>query len=317
MGSTYQPLWLNCGWYKCTSTGYTTVQELEQHVETAHLNPKLDLFCPFKDCHDRIIRSYAAIPSHYDDVRSHPRPWTVESLLPTPFGERTRPPAEPSPIDTSSELSVPPYLISCPPVRPWPQGRPDHYVLPNRPRLRDFDVPIVPDRTDDIVFWPVCGDAPPGDLDPCTSSIFPPNKRREEQQQQQSSQREHSNKQPEQQPIIPSASRVHARPFTIRKKVEGKLGRPRLAVAADIWVAHQRKIKAKECRRLAKGKEKMVDEKDVKEEEVKEKPFDQEKIRAAAQRIAAKKVGRWIGIEFWKEVLAFEAEGVALGEIPR
>ncbi|WVQ97910.1 hypothetical protein IAU59_005027 [Kwoniella sp. CBS 9459] len=329
---------VQCGWINC-KLAFSTPQALEEHLVSVHLEPKVRSTCPLKGCTDPpSLWSTGDIQAH---IRSSHRQLISspalhdDSFSPSPFARLI--PPRPPPLDSTHIKShlisqVPSYLISCPIIRPFPKGVPlpidlsrsnsppasryqNHTYYQHRrqpPRLAQIGLPIAPDRNeDDVPFYPTCGEASPGYFVGFSCSIFPSNKGESGESVVQPLTDRKGRK------IIPSSSRADQHPFTVRKRPTGKsgqviLGKPKLALSADIYAERQKTLDAEKKSKL-KGKFRRAMARNgwqTKDEAIKAKlkklSFDQ--IRKAGMRFAAKQVGTSVGYAFWKEVVRFEAE---------
>ncbi|WVR04505.1 hypothetical protein IAU60_001509 [Kwoniella sp. DSM 27419] len=295
---------IHCGWFKCRASYYDRDAML-RHVESAHLEPKVGLFCPFKDC-DR--RHHVAL-GHYDDTRRHPKQWTHETLLPTP--RPSRPIVTPPPTLRPGTI-IPPYMLSCPAALPFPRNVPlpvqsAHSSYHTGPRVATLQKPIMPDRSD-IPFLPG-GEAPPGYFTRYSCSIFPPNLTESGAIESLPQ-------------VVPSTSKHGAAPLAVRERpLDGKTGRvlpgrPRLFPPLDLLMAARKEQQAKERLSARKRRRREWEKAKTVEgspEEPDQPTFTSGQVHDAAMRVAARKTGRSIGYEFWKEVVQFEAEGPVLG----
>ncbi|WWC59422.1 uncharacterized protein I303_101978 [Kwoniella dejecticola CBS 10117] len=131
-----------CRWGSCRYTAQT-LQDLKHHIYHDHLRGELKCF--FKGCDEKIYRSVpyngytttktktngytddSALLSTRNvviqhDAKEHPKPWLEATLRPTCKSRLSPTRPKPPPIDTN--LIIPPYMLSTPPILPAPTARP-------------------------------------------------------------------------------------------------------------------------------------------------------------------------------------------------
>jgi hypothetical protein len=91
-----------CRWERCPAS-FIEIDSLQAHVST-HIRKLVNDYCPHKDCTRPDIPSEKLVV-HTTKGSSHPLPWTLADLRPTPAPRLIKPP-EPPPF--------PPHLLEVP-----------------------------------------------------------------------------------------------------------------------------------------------------------------------------------------------------------